>query len=356
MEDLISVIVPVYNSEKYLPKCIESILNQSYPHFELILIDDGSLDGSLHICQKYAEKNQRIRIFYQENRGPSAAMNKGLDMAEGNYIAFVDCDDYVNHQLYEILYKNLHHYKADISVSSFQYVYEEEEINDHLAAKRIGNEHIEIYEEREILETLYGDLHVENIVVWNKLYKREIFNGLRFKTGKWHEDEFIVHRILDRASKVVYSNLPLYFYMQRKSSFMGKKFNLTRLDFLEALEERMLFFQERGFQRLYNQTLDDYLNMLPKHYFLVRKFFPKEVWILQGLQEKYRRLSEHLHDLPMNVKIKYSLFKYNPLLYKVCMNTWQRMKTQKIGVGNKSTNTMLISPFLFSELNMFLVL
>jgi len=324
MDNLISVIVPVYNSEKYLPKCLESIINQSYDHLEIILIDDGSVDFSLNICHEYAKRDDRIKVLHQENRGPSATMNRGLDFAQGTFIAFVDCDDYLHSQMYEVLYNNLMEHKADISICGYTKVFEEDERIEEIC---IG-ENISLYNNMEALEKLCDELI--NVEVWNKLYKKEIFHNLRYEVGIMHEDAFIVHRILHKAKKIVHSDQSLYFYLQRSSSIMGQKFNLTRLDHLKALEDRMLFFLEKEYTELYKKTLNHYLNCIQVYYCLVSEFFPKEKVVLEDLRNKHRNFHGDIKKLSRITKVRYNIFSINPFLFKACINFWKMMKSVRV--------------------------
>lgn len=255
----ISIIVPVYNVEEYLTNCIESLLNQTFKDFELILVNDGSTDNSLEICKKYKNIDNRICIVDKKNGGLSSARNAGLDVAKGDYIGFIDSDDYVHPEMYEILYKKMVENSADISLCNFKKVYNyDEELlknNKNIEQKIL----IESMSNIEALEKMDEENGVVLIVAWNKLYKRDLFRNLRYKHGAIHEDEFIVHRILYDAKKVIYVNEQLYFYMQRDGSIMNNITKITRIDYLLALSDRIKFFNEKGLKHLQYKYEETYL-------------------------------------------------------------------------------------------------
>lgn len=200
----ISIIVPVYQVEKYISQCIESILAQTFTDFELILVDDGSKDNSGKICDEYAEKDKRIRVLHKENGGLSDARNKGLDNASGNYFMFVDSDDYIAPNMAECLYQNIIKEDADIAACNFRYVFEEDVEEDFSTENKA-----EVLSGKEIF---YNRKNERNYgfwtVAWNKLYKAETFKNMRFRFGKYHEDEFWANDIymMDKTEIVTQSN------------------------------------------------------------------------------------------------------------------------------------------------------
>lgn len=315
MKELISVIVPIYNVEKYLAKCLDSILNQTYRNLEVILVDDGSLDGSSKICDIYAKRDNRIIVVHQRNGGLSVARNRGLEIAKGDFIGFVDSDDIIHNRMYEILYKHIKDYSADISICNYSVVYE----GDIIGNKDIADikESIIICNGHEALYNIGRKLGENTIVAWNKLYKRDLFRNLRYVEGKIHEDEFIVHRIMDKAQIVVYSDLPLYNYLQRDNSIMGSKFNLKRLDMLEALEDRIEFFQEKGYTELYYNAIGSYLNVLITYYYLARQDLEDNLYktFRKSFMNLYKSIKKD--KLTRKTQIKCIVFAISPLLYRI---------------------------------------
>ena len=246
MNELITVVVPIYKVEKYLRRCVDSILLQTYKNLEIILVDDGSPDSCPVICDEYADMDKRVSVIHKSNGGLSDARNAGIELAHGKYIAFVDSDDYIDERMYEILYKNLTDNNADISVCEFIKTYDEAKIDDSII-----KESVEVFNKLQVMDNLYDDLYLQTVVAWNKLYKKDIFKSIRYPFGKINEDEYVIHQILNSANNVVYTNLPLYYYVQRTDSIMGEKYSLKRLDVLNALRIRMNFFENMGYNELF---------------------------------------------------------------------------------------------------------
>ena len=245
----VSIIVPVYQVEKYIRQCVDSILAQTFTDFELILVDDGSKDKSGQICDEYAVLDQRVKVIHKENGGLSDARNCGMDQAVGNYFMFVDSDDYIAPTMLEYLYKALMNKEADIAVCNFLHFFEEDRKRDF--STNIQSEVLsgaEIFYSRKN-ERVYGIW----TVAWNKLYKRETLGNVRFRFGKYHEDEFWANDIYQMDIKVVTIPECLYYYRQRDNSIMGRK-NIKRdFDILEALQERIAvyFMDERHADQAY---------------------------------------------------------------------------------------------------------
>ena len=195
----VSIIVPVYQVENYLHKCVDSILAQTFTDFELILVDDGSKDRSGQICDEYAEMDERVTVIHKENGGLSDARNHGMDRAAGNYVMLVDSDDYIAPTMVECLYQSILKENADIAACNFLYFFEDDR-NQNFSTK-IPSEVLpgaEIFYNRKN-DRSYGFW----TVVWNKLYKSKVFGKLRFRVGKYHEDEFWANDIYQMDIKLV---------------------------------------------------------------------------------------------------------------------------------------------------------
>ena len=243
-EDLISVIVPVYNVEEYLDRCVESILNQTYTNLEIILIDDGSTDGSERKCDEWSKRDRRIIVIHKENGGLSDARNVGIERSKGDYIAFVDSDDYIRSDMYEILLNNLKDNDADVSAGMPTSFSKEEDL------KNVQQSEIKIsyYKENEVFQQLFNDKIGETVVVWNKLYSKKVFrDNLRFPKGKIHEEVFFAHRMLGNIQSIVYTTDKLYYYYKRQGS-ISNHFCIKRLDELDGMYDRMLYFKQKRFQ------------------------------------------------------------------------------------------------------------
>ncbi|MBO0454297.1 MULTISPECIES: glycosyltransferase family 2 protein [Enterococcus] len=222
----ISIIVPVYNVEKYLKKCVDSILNQTFKDFELILVDDGSPDNSGMICDEYAEQDSRVRVIHKENGGLSDARNAGIDVAKGKYIGFVDSDDYIAEDMYELLYRNIIKEDADLSICGIYDVY---------PGKTLKKKEL-FYKVLDSIETMILIFHGNNISVHavNKLYRSHLFSSIRYPLGKYHEDSFIIVDIIDLCNKIVIDSTQSYYYYHRVGSINTEKFSERQFDFIEA--------------------------------------------------------------------------------------------------------------------------
>lgn len=228
MNDLISIIIPVYNVEKYLDKCIDSVVNQTYTNLEIILVNDGSTDNSPAICNNWADKDNRIKVISKENGGLSDARNAGLAAANGEYIAFADSDDYIEPDMYEKLINTIYQTESDIALCKFRYVYETEQYSVCSA----DSFDITEYSAFNAMSALIDDRIRQ--VVWNKLYKTQLIKDILFDAGKFHEDEFWSYKVIGKASKIAEIDYTGYNYLQRENSIMNKRYSIRRLDALEA--------------------------------------------------------------------------------------------------------------------------
>ena len=246
---MISVIVPIYNVENYLQKCIDSIINQTYKNLEIILVDDGSPDNCGRMCDVYALKDDRIKIIHKNNGGLSDARNVGLDAAAGDYIGFIDSDDSIHREFYEVLINLIFKYNADIAQCGFLRV-NEDAVNNFNEDKPYADEKITLMSNCEALDNLYNENYVNTVIVCNKLYKRELFEDTRFPKGKTQEDEFTTYKLLFSAKKVVSTSRQMYYYMKRTGSIMGCGFNIEYLLLLDAYCEQILFYKQEKLPEL----------------------------------------------------------------------------------------------------------
>ena len=226
MNDLISVIVPIYKVEKYLDKCIESIINQTYYNLEIILVDDGSPDKCGEICDKYALQDDRIVVIHKENGGLSDARNKGLKVSTGKFISFIDSDDFISVNYFEYLYSLLKKYNADISVV-LPYKFSN---YDEIKINNTGGK-VTVYNASEALITMLYQKKFDN-AAWGKLYKKDVVKNIEFPVGKLYEDIGTTYKYLLNSKKVVFGNERLYYYLQRNDSIMGKPFRIQEMDYI----------------------------------------------------------------------------------------------------------------------------
>ena len=228
---MISVIVPVYGTEMYLSACVDSILNQTVRDLELLLIDDGSPDHSGEICDEYARKDGRVRVFHTENHGVSAARNLGIREARGEYIGFVDSDDWIEPDMYEVLLKNIEAAGADISVCGtwYEYGFLSEAARDRVDSVFIGT---------EAISALLRN-HLKNLV-WNKLYRRTLWNNIAFPEGHIYEDVATVYKLVLMSEKVVSTSGCLYHYRQVQNSISTSNTMKNLIDFWTGFFNRYM--------------------------------------------------------------------------------------------------------------------
>lgn len=238
----VSVIVPVYNVEKYLPTCLDSLVQQTLKEIEIIVVNDGSTDNSLSIMQQYAKKYpDKIKIYSKENGGLSDARNYGIDYATGDYIAFLDSDDYVDRSMYETLYQKAVQTKADMVECDFYWVYPQEKRVD--SRKKYRNEKDMIMRAR--------------VVAWNKLYNRHFFNhtNLRFTKGVRYEDVDFFYRMIPYLQKIEYVKQPFIFYIQRDNSISNQQ-SEKNADIFKVLENILQDYRQRGIYETYHLELE----------------------------------------------------------------------------------------------------
>lgn len=316
-EDLVSIIIPVYKVEKYLKECLESIVNQTYENLEIILVNDGSPDSCGKICDEYARKDARVRVIHKENGGLSSARNAGLDIANGEYISFVDSDDAVNEKFIEILYKMCIENNCDIAECDFM------RFKNEIVCSNMTQNQIDIFSNRKMQNKLFicGE-SIKTVVVWNKLYKKYLFKDVRFPVGKIHEDEATTYKILYYCkANIATSILQLYYYRESSNSIMGKKYNTKRLDILEAYEIRKDFYKEKNEVELYKKSLINYAETLRNCYLMVylnvednRNNFLKNI-----LQKNKKVTKEFLEcrEVDFVQKVKLLMFSIFPQLYVI---------------------------------------
>ncbi len=257
---LITVVVPVYNTEKYLRQCLVSISRQSYDHLDVVLVNDGSTDNSGEICKGFCDTDARFRLVSQDNAGLGAARNKGIDLAQGEYICFVDSDDRIHPDYVRTLYENLILYQADLSICSYRIVAENSSGTHDNAVGTPTNE-IEVMDRSALLETLLTEETNEVLVAWNKLVSRDWLYGFRFE-NKWHEDQFMINEYILRCEKAVLTSAKLYDYRYRPESIMGSEMqhDLRHLDDLEAKEKRVQYFYTEEYRSVWKPLFLQYLN------------------------------------------------------------------------------------------------
>ncbi len=300
----VSVVVPVYKVEEYLARCVDSVLRQTFDAFELILVDDGSPDNCGKICDKYAEKDERVKVIHKSNGGLSDARNVGIDAATGEWLMFLDSDDWLHPETIKKLYDEAIENNVDVSICGF--------------GRTVGESPMVDTEKSAELWTpkkFWLEECVTATIACAKLYRKKCFEHIRYPVGKLHEDEFVTYRILFAQERVAFINQPYYAYFKNPNGIMESKWNPGRLNEIEAIEERLGFFKKIGDKDLIEYSEDMYrLRLASAHIkaesngykkeckFLKRKvlfmtlknpkkfFSAKHIWVLENLFPKSMRI------------------------------------------------------------------
>lgn len=279
-KDLISVIVPVYKVEKYLEKCIESIIKQTYTNLQIILVDDGSPDNCGKICDEYAKKDSRIEVIHKINGGLSDARNVGINRANGRYIGFVDSDDYIKEDMYEKLINLIKEYDADISICN---LYDVIDGNECIRNKDNG---IHEYSRIDILKEILLDKNIQSYA-WNKLYKKELFDEIKYPIGKKYEDIGTTFYLFEKCNKIVVTSEPEYYYLKRADSLVNNVTESTILDYTEIIIQRYLYIKQNIKElRKYNNYY------LAKTLITAHNDIENLENISEGMQQRYKKLYE----------------------------------------------------------------
>ena len=313
MKPLVSIIIPVYQVEKYLDKCVASVVNQTYTNLEIILIDDGSPDNCPAICDKWKSRDPRITVIHQQNGGLSVARNKGLKLASGEFIGFVDSDDWIEPEMYKILLTALLETEADIAFCKFQ---SETESTKAVRSKQASNER-KIYSRKEALEMqLRG--HIAS-AVWNKIYRRNILSNISFPEGKICEDHLWTPLVIGNAKLIVCVNHSLYHYFQRPDSLIrNNKLAVKRgLDRIELCKQRTNYIR-KNYPALAGIANLELLNLLSSEYIKIKLNS-------HGFDEDGRILRE-LHQIFLESGVNnirnYDGFRttFNRIMFLICPN------------------------------------
>ena len=314
----ISVIVPVYKVEKYIHRCVDSILTQTFTDFELILVDDGSPDNCGAICDEYAKKDSRVVVIHQENGGLSAARNAGIDWAFANsnseWLTFVDSDDWIHPKMLEELFSRVQIYKADLALCGVKTVYDEEFVGIRYPSDcKMSNACLT---KEDAVHMLEGQAWY-HVVTWNKLYRRDIFSQLRFPEGYIHEDAAIVHRVLGQCNRIVLTDIPLYFYFQRNSSIMGDRVSIKQTDNLSALADRICYSAQMGWHELKNKAIGRYVPEFFDMYFRFQRTQDNEKYFLR-MEASLKNALPHIlrcDSVSKAHKLYLTLIRINPKFY-----------------------------------------
>ncbi len=309
----ISVIVPIYNVEKYLSKCIESIIHQTYSELEMILVNDGSTDGCGKICDEFQKKDSRIKVIHKENGGLSDARNVGIEMATGDYIFCIDSDDYIDLDMFDYCLKELEKEEADIVVCGTKIDFED------------GTTKIKTNQNKEILSTKEALIKLNSfssfdMSVCNKIFKKEIVKGILFPVGKKSEDYFVMFQYFHRANKIVVLPEAKYHYFQRPNSISRGK-NITH-DYIEGAKAQQEFFKK-------NYPDIEFVGNTAYAFSYIatyNRYLKNKISIPQQLKDEFRKeVKKYLKDIRQNPyisrkkKIQAFLFVYQIHCYELIL-------------------------------------
>lgn len=284
--DLITVIVPAYMTEQYLDRCIASICQQTYANLEIILIDDGSSDCSPEICNKWGEMDRRIKVIHQKNQGVSAARNVGVKESHGNYIMMVDSDDYLYAGMIETMYITQKKYEVDLVICDFI-----KGNSENFEFPNIMYSQVELISAETALRRIYesDEKALQYVAPWAKLYKKELFEEISYPEGKIFEDIYITHKILYKCKKIAVISRKMLYYFQHSESIMNREFHVGKLDYLEALKERIYFFHNHEMRELETIAYDEYLHSLIWEYSRTRDLLNNKA-AMREIVERYREI------------------------------------------------------------------
>lgn len=316
----ISVIIPVYNTERWLKECVESVLSQTYHDIEILLIDDGSTDSSPMLCDFYAKTYPQVKVQHQMNQGLSAARNTGLDMASGSYIFFLDSDDFLEKDALENLYRTLTENNADLVIGAYHRV---STTNDILSTEGFSN----LPTGTKLSEKEFWQLSMRNtvaIVAWSKLYPRHLWDTLRFPVGKIHEDNAVLHSITKQCQNIVYLNKVIINYRFTPDSIINRPFRLSSLDKADVLTEQILYLCDKG----YTDIALYYFGVGSRVILRARQELdlsnPQILDTIRELYKTYKDLSRTLchtsPPIPFKARVRLLLFRLHLGLYQSVRN------------------------------------
>lgn len=318
---LISVIIPIYNTEKYLEDCIKSVVNQSYENLDIILVNDGSTDKSKEICEKYAEKDSRIKLINQSNMGAAMAKNTGLNNIKGDLFMILDSDDLLHQNNIEILYNCMQKEKSDIIEACYTTISKEfKNIDRHQHNKK------ENFNTENALKELIisGKFHQ---TPWNKLYKTELLKDIRFPKDKYIDDEYWTYKLFANAKKITWINEVLYYYRQHEESTMGRMYSIKRLDAIDALYGRYKFMK-KNFPNLSDLSCKVFLNNCIYNFQKLCMFneLDKNQKFREDLLKKIRQTikKEKINSLNIKEKLLFYFFGKCPYIVSKIRNTLGR--------------------------------
>lgn len=299
MSELVSIIVPIYNVEIYLKQCIKSLLNQTYRNLEIILINDGSNDNSKQICKKEAKQDNRIVFINKKNGGAASAKNEGLKVAKGDYITFVDSDDFIEPDMIEYMVNTIKKYNSDIVQCSFTNLYKNTEKfkQDKIVEQKIST--------KDFLELFLTKW--DSSLFWNKLFKREVIENVFFKEGRCIDDEFFTYKCVINSKSIVTSNKIVYNYRMRKSGVMKSERSQKQI-----LRDRVDYLYERYeiVRKIYKDLDKSFLEHLLTYYLIISKDHYVDEKLLDYMKNNLKSIKGKIITSNIDIRIKMQILKF----------------------------------------------
>ena len=312
MNDLISVVIPIYNMEKYLKKCVDSVLNQTYVNMEILLIDDGSTDNSPKICDEYLNTDKRIQVFHKSNGGLSDAKNFGIKKSKGKYITFVDSDDWIERDMYKEMLLKMKKNDADISICGRFIDYE-----NGKSIKWYNSNEMQMNKEESLI--YLNSFYNFDMASWDKIYKRELFDGIEFPFGKKCEDAYTTYLLFAKSDKIIYVPECFYHYFQRNGSISRNA--EINMDYIYAAREQMMYL---------NKYLPEISYVGETNYaFSVKAMYQVSIERKIKINDEFKILKKDIKKYTKNViqnryigikkKVTFILFAYLSVLYSLLL-------------------------------------
>ncbi|MCH5249329.1 MAG: glycosyltransferase family 2 protein [Lachnospiraceae bacterium] len=302
---LISVIIPIYNVEKFLHECVDSVLNQTYRNIEIILVDDGSTDKCPEICDEYAGSDNRIKVIHKRNGGLSDARNCGFKASSGEFITFVDSDDCIAKEMIEVLYTLCQ--KKNVQLAQCNYTIKHNDFDNITDGQEQGT----LIKKERCMNELFGTFGTSFCVAWGKLFHRTVLNTIEFPVGKTHEDVYTTYLYFETAGRMVFTTKRLYYYRQQEFSLKAQEKKRPGLEELKANIEREYYFKNKGYEQAYISQVWRIINLIKYLYCLECAYWTTEQ--KRYMHKEYRRRFAKMKKA--KISIEYWLFNFMPNIY-----------------------------------------
>lgn len=325
----ISIIVPVYNLENVLLRCVHSILNQTFTHFELILVNDGSTDESGKLCDELARHDARIKVIHKKNGGVASSRNAGLNIAQGKFIGYVDNDDYINKHMFATLYDIAIKNESDIVVCDYVNVKEDEHVDIDAHVESAGLHH---FTNQEAVDQIYIKRDATFVYPWNKLYRRHLFTNIRYEEGNLYDDESVAHKLLYESKKTTYLQSTFYYYVTRKGSMVNSPFHVGKFGRIYALKDREVFLRKKNERYLHGKALIHYLEMFFWYYHVAETTLKDIDSELKKLKTTFNKTLIHIlkqRHIGRRRKVMCVLFWLHPALFHFVKHGIERRREKR---------------------------